>query len=177
MSAQYRLAAAVAALGFAVEGVAVIGHKIPDSDWGTRGSIVDGAFAVAALAVALALPAFARRLQVGRAGAIGRIAAQVGYVAMAVESWASLAHGGNTLGPVFSVGLLLVFGGLLALAVSGVKAGIVRWAAPLPVLGMLVGIAGGDQGGSIALAVVWLVIAAHVDRPAAAALPAAATAG
>jgi hypothetical protein len=78
---------------------------------------------------------------------------------------------------VFSVGLLLVFGGLLALAVSGVKAGIVRWAAPLPVLGMLVCIAGGDQGGSIALAVVWLVIAAHVDRPAAAALPAAATAG
>jgi hypothetical protein len=33
---------------------------------------------------------------------------------------------------------------------------------------MLVGIAGGDQGGSLALGVVWLVIAAVLGRPTAA---------
>lgn len=159
MSAQGRIAAVVAAIGFAVEGIAVIGHKVPDSHWGVRGSIVDGAFAVAAVALVLALPALAQRLQVGRGGRIGCVAAQAGYAAMAVESLASLVHGGNVWGPVFVVGLLLVFAGLLTLAISGVDAGVARWAAPLPVIGMLVGIAGGDQGGSIALAVVWVVMA------------------
>ena len=163
-----RAAAAVAALGFIIEGAAVLGHKVPDSHWGVRGSIVDGAFAVAALAVVLALPALGHLLEVGRVGRVGVRVAQLGFVAMAVESFASLVHGGNTLGPVFAGGLLLVLAGLLALAVTGVAAGALRWAAPLPVLGMLVGIAGGDQGGSLALGVVWLVIAAVLGRPTAA---------
>ncbi len=163
-----RAAAVVAALGFIVEGVAVLGHKVPESHWGIRGSIVDASFAVAVIAAALALPALAKRLEVRRVGHLGSIAAQVGFAAMAIESTASLVHGGNTMGPVFAGGILLVFAGLLTLAVAGLVAGALRWAAPLPVLGMLVGIAGGDQGGSLALGAVWLVLAAVLGRPSAA---------
>jgi multidrug transporter EmrE-like cation transporter len=141
-----RVAAAVAASGFVVEGVAVVGHTVPDSHWGVRGSIVDAAFAVAALCAALALPAFSERLAVGRLGRAWAVVAQVGFVATAVESVASLVHGGNTLGPVFMIGLLLIFVGLIGLAVSGVRAAALRWAAPLPAVAMVVGIAAGDQG-------------------------------
>jgi hypothetical protein len=78
---------------------------------------------------------------------------------MAVESIASSVHDGNTLGGLFFGGLLLTLAGLAILTVAGLRHRALRWAAPLPLLGMLVGIAGGDHGGSIVLGAVWAVLA------------------
>jgi formate/nitrite transporter FocA (FNT family) len=51
MSTQSRIgAAAVAAIAFAVAGTTVVGHKIPDQHWGTRGAVLDVAFAIGLIA-------------------------------------------------------------------------------------------------------------------------------
>jgi hypothetical protein len=157
-------AASVAAVGFVVAGSSVIGHKIPDQNWGIRGTILDIAFAVGALGVAAALPALAALLDVGRVGRAAMRLAQAGHLAIAVECLVSTARGGNTLGVLFVVGLLASLVGLAALAVSGVRASAARLLAPLPILGLLVGIAGGDRGGAIVIGVVWGVLAAAITR-------------
>src|SRR5437764_13708239 len=149
MTIQTRVgAAAAAAVAFAVAGATVVGHKIPDEHWGTRGAVLDIAFAIGMLAAAVALPAVADRVCVRRLGTIGTRLAQVGQVAMAVESIASTIHGGNTLGPVFMLGLLASFVGLALLAVDGFRVGVARALALVPVVGQLVGIAAGNQGGA-----------------------------
>lgn len=65
-----RLCALLAGLGFVVEGAAVIGHPIPDQNWGTRGAVVDAAFAIAALATGAVLPSIARWSEARRPGLI-----------------------------------------------------------------------------------------------------------
>src|SRR5690348_16916982 len=141
MSLQSRIwPAGVAAVAFGVTGAAVIGHKIPDEHWGTRGAVLDIAFAIGLVAVAVVLPALADRLGVRRLGTVGTRIAQVGQVAMAVESIASTIHGGNTLGPVFLLGLLGSFVGFLLLGIDGVRAGRARALAFVPLVGLLVGI-------------------------------------
>lgn len=60
---------------------------------------------------------------------------------------------------MFVLGLGLSLVGLLVMGVGGLIDGALRWAAPLPLLGMLVGIGGGDHGGSIVLGLVWAVFA------------------
>jgi len=168
-------AAAVAAAAFIVSGASVVGHHVPDQHWGTRGAVLDIAFALGAIAVAVALPAVASLLQAGRAGRAGTRIAQVGYVAIAVECVASTIHGGNTLGPVFMLGLLAAIVGLAILAVGGLRSGAQRALAPLPVIAMLVGIAAGNDGGAIALGIAWAALAAATARTYPAALqPAAA---
>jgi hypothetical protein len=169
-------AAALAAVAFVISGVTVIGHNIPDQHWGTRGAVLDIAFAVGALAIAAALPAVAARLAGGRLGGIGTRFAQMGHVAIAVECVASTIHNGNTLGPVFVLGLLTSLVGLALVAIDGIRTGSARLLAPLPVLGLLVGIAGGNHGGAIALGAVWAVFAlliAKDDQRVTALLPAA----
>ncbi|HEY7007994.1 MAG TPA: hypothetical protein VH395_03580 [Jatrophihabitantaceae bacterium] len=161
---KYQLAAATAGIAYAVSGAAVIGHQVPDSNWGTRGALVDVAGAVAFAATAIALTRLTPMLAGGRTAAWASRIAQIGLAAMTIESIASLVHGGNTLGPVFFLGLLLALGGTAALGYAGVRARRLTWAAPLPLLALLVAIAGGDRGGFVAAGIVWLVLAAAPMR-------------
>jgi hypothetical protein len=149
----------VAGAGFVVEGVLALVHPVGDSGWDPLAEVLDIAFLVAVLAAALTLPVFGRWLGVGRAGRLAVVVAQVGCAAMAVESAVSAVHGGNTLGLLFLAGVLLMAVGTLALGIAGLVAGAVRWAAPLPLLGWLVTIGGGDHGGSIVLGALCLAFA------------------
>jgi hypothetical protein len=165
MSTQSRIgAAAVAAIAFAVAGTTVVGHKIPDQHWGTRGAVLDVAFAIGLIAAAFVLPALSELVGVGRVGRIGTRLAQIGQAAMAVESIASTIHGGNTLGPVFVLGLVGSVIGLAMVAIDGIRAGLARGLAVVPLLGLLVGIAAGDQGGAVVLGVAWAVVAVRLSR-------------
>lgn len=164
---RYQLAAATAGIAYAVSGAGVIGHHVPDSHWGARGAIVDAAGAVAFAATAIALAWLGPMLASGRIATWSSRIAQAGLAAMTIESIVSLAHGGNTLGPVFLLGLLLTLGGTAALGYAGLRAHRLTWAAPLPALALLVGTAGGDHGGFLAAGIVWLVLAtapAHASR-------------
>jgi hypothetical protein len=169
----YTATATLAAIAYLVSGATVVGHHIPDHHWGARGAIVDAAGAVAFLLTAITLAGLGPCLAAGRAAAIGTHLAQVGLLAMTVESFASLAHGGNTLDGLFFGGLLLTLAGLVALAVAGVRAGELRWLAPLPALALLIGIAGGDHGGFLGTGLAWLVLAfaVRLPRPVAEPLP------
>lgn len=169
-------AAAVAAIAFAVAGISVIGHKIPDQHWGTRGAVLDIAFAVGMIAAAIALPALAGRLGVRSLGNVGTRLAQAGQVAMAVESVVSTIHDGNTLGPVFMLGLLASFAGLLLLAADGFRVRVARTLAPVPLVGLLIGIAAGNQGGAVVLGIAWAALALAFTRYDVARYPSAANA-
>jgi hypothetical protein len=149
----------VAGAGFVVEGVLALVHPVGDSGWDPLAEVLDIAFLVAVLGGALTLPEVGRWLRVGRAGRAAVVVAQVGCAAMAVESAVSAVHGGNTLGLLFLAGVLLMAVGTLALGIAGLVAGAVRWAAPLPLLGWLVTIGGGDHGGSIVLGALCLAFA------------------
>ena len=139
-------------------------HPTGDAHWDGTSQALNAAYLLACLALVVALPGVGRWLGGGRGLRIGVVLAQVGYAAMAVESIASAVARGSVLGPVFAAGLLLSLVGLLVVAVAGLVLGVRRWAAPLPFVGMLVGIAGGDHGASIALGAVWAVLGAAVLR-------------
>lgn len=158
-SATLVIAGFAAAVGFIVEGVIALVHTTGDQHWDAASQVLNLAFAGGCLALAAALPAAGRLLNAGRAGRVGVGAAQVGFVAMTVESVASAVHDGNVLGGVFFVGLILTLLGQLVLAIDGARSGDRRWLAPLPFLGMLVSIVGGDHGGSIVLGVIWAALA------------------
>jgi hypothetical protein len=132
---------------------------VPDDHWGTRGAVVDAFAAVAFLLTAAVLPAVASALSCGAAGRIASSVAGAGFAAMAIESVASLVHGGNTWGPVFLLGLLLALLASIVVSVSGVLARHRTWLAVLPALGLLVGIAAGNQGGFVLLGLAWLALA------------------
>jgi hypothetical protein len=158
------VAAVLAAAALVVEGAVVaVGGSVPDGHWGTRGDVVNGAFIIAAVALVLASPLLTGLLGLRRSGRTAVVVTQMGFLAMGVESVASQVTGGNTLGGLFFGGLLAALVGSIVVAVDGVRAGRLRWAAGLPALGMLVGIAGGDHGGSIAWGAVWLVLAAAAE--------------
>jgi hypothetical protein len=154
----YKISTLGAACAYATCGAGVVGHPVPDSHWGTRGAVVDAAGIAAFLLTALALVTLGPLLSTGAVGRWGVRLAQGGLVAMTIESLASLANGGTTLGGLFFGGLVATLAGLITLAAAGLRTGHQRWAAPLPALGLLVGIAGGDHGGFIATAVVWFIL-------------------
>ena len=157
-------AAAIAAAAFILSGVSVIGHHIPDQHWGTRGAVLDIAFAAGALAIAVALPAVVSLVNAGRLAGMGERIAQAGLGAIALECIASTIHDGNTLGPVFMLGLLAAITGLALLAVDGLRSGEARTLAVLPVLGLVVGIATGNQGGAIVLGALCAALAIVISR-------------
>jgi hypothetical protein len=154
------IAAFVAAAGFVVEGLIALVHHTGDDHWDGLSQTLNIAYLVGCVALVVTLPALGGWLRTGRVGRGGILAAQVGYAAMAVESVASSAHDGNVLGGLFFGGLLLALVGLLVLAVAAGVRGHHRWAAALPFAGMLVGTAGGEHGGSIVLAAVWIALGA-----------------
>lgn len=161
----FTLAAAIAAGGFTLEGIIALVHPVGENHWDTPAQVLNASFAGAVLALAFTLPYLGRWLTVGKVGRRCVIAGQVGAVLMAIESAASAAHGGNTLGALFLAGVLLMTLGLLGLGIAGLKAGAARWAALLPFIGWVASIAGGDAGGSILLAAVVLVLCGAVMRP------------
>jgi hypothetical protein len=154
----------VAGAGFIVAGVISLVHHTGDNHWDGLSQVLNVSFLVACLALVATLPAVGAWLGGGRVARAGILAAQVGYAAMAVESIVSTVHDGNTLGGLFFGGLLLVLAGLLVLGIGAVVTGRRRWAAPLPFVGMLVGVAGGDHGGLIVLGVVWIILVAALVR-------------
>ncbi len=159
------IASIVAAAAFAVEGVIAVVHHTGDQNWDAASQVLDLSFALGCVALIIALPILGRVLAVGRVGRIGVLVAQVGFTAMTVESIVSSIHDGNTLGGVFFGGLLLTLLGLLVFGIDAIRTGRPRWAAPLPFLGMIVAIAGGDHGGSIVLGAVWVVLGVLLVRP------------
>jgi hypothetical protein len=154
----------VAAAAFVLEGVISVVHHTGDQNWDALSQVLNAAYAVASVALAVALPAIGRWLEVNRVGRSGIAAAQIGFAAMAIESVVSALHDGNILGGVFFVGLLLALVGLLTLGVAGIARGKHRWAAPLPFLGILVGIAGGNHGGSIVTGLVSIALGTALVR-------------
>ena len=159
-------AALVAAAGFIAEAVITLIHHTGDHHWDFLSQVLNAAYALACVALVIALPAIGRWLQVSRLGRAGVIAAQIGFAAMAVESIASGVNDGNTLGPVFFLGLLLTLLGQLVLGIAALISGRARWAAMLPFIGLLVGIIGGDHGGSVVLGVVWIVLGVALSQSA-----------
>lgn len=138
---------------------------VPDHDWGIRGAVVNGLGLLAFAAMALALELLRRPLQLAPLGRTGIRLSQVGLVLMCVESIASEAHGGNTLGVVFMLGLLTAVIGLALVCVDGLRRR--RWLAALPLLALIVGIGTGDRGGFLVVGLVWLVLASTIKAPAA----------
>lgn len=157
MLARSRLAgplAIVAGLGFAVEGAIVVRSPQGDSGWSTSGYAVEAAFVVALIA---ALPALALlKPYASRTTTWATNAARLGFFAMLVAAVPSLAEGKNTLGPVFVVGVLVSLASLLVLALGALRRR--AWVAPLAFVGLVAGMALGDQGGGVVLGVAWVAI-------------------
>lgn len=155
-----RIAAVVtgaAALALAV--VTVTGPAVPDEHWGTRGGVVNALGIVTFVAMALAVELLPAALPLARIGRLGVRGTQVGLGMMTVESVASEVHGGNILGPVFMLGLLLTTVGFVAVALDGLSRPGARWLAALPLAAMLVGIGAGDHGGFAVLGLTWGALA------------------
>jgi hypothetical protein len=166
-----RIGPLLAAGGYAAEGIVVLLHRGADFHGGFESRLLDLAYAVAVLASAAALPGLTAWLRVRRARRIASRAAQVGFVAMGVESGVGVVHRVDALGPLFGVGLLLSLAGLAVLAVDGALVTVPRWVATLPLLAVVVSAAGGEVGASIVSALLWLAltrILSAAERPSAA---------
>jgi hypothetical protein len=156
----YRLAAAGSGLTAITLGILTLtGPTVPDEHWGTRGAVVNGLGLVTFVLLAIGVSLLPRLLHTASLGLIGVRVAQAGFVLMAIESGASQLHGGNVLGPVFMLGLLLSLAGLLVAGVDALRRPGSRWLALLPFLALLVAIGAGDRGGFVVLGVAWCAIA------------------
>jgi len=150
--------AALAALGFVVEGAIVVRTPQGDSHWHTSGYVVEAAFVIG-LAAALPMLGELRRSN-GRLARWAVAVARVGFAAMFAAAVPSLALGRDVLGPVFLLGVGASVLSLLVLAATAARdRGPAWWIAPLAFAGLLVGIALGDQGGGIVMGIAWLGVA------------------
>ena len=168
-----RISAVVSGLAYTALGVVVlVWGSVPDQHWGTHGDVINLLGLLGFAANVVALEVLRAPLALGRVARVVLRIAELGLIAMSVESVASQLHGGNTLGPMFFLGLVLTLLGLLLVAIDGLRRPGARWLAPLPFLGLLVGIAGSEHGGFVVLGAVWLVLGgAAIGRPVAAASP------
>jgi hypothetical protein len=147
------LLAAVAALGYAVEGAIVVRAPQPDAGWHVSGYVVEAAFVVALLA---SLP-LVGSLAPSRVGA--RLA-QAGFAALFVSAVVSLAAGETRLGPLFLVGVLASLVGLTVLSVQAVRRRDRGWwAAPAVAVGLVLSMLLGDHGGGILFGIAWAATA------------------
>ena len=146
-----------AVAGIALGVVTLTGPSVPDQHWGTRGAVVNALGLVAFAAMALALQLVPDLFAPARVGRLGQRVAQTGLLLMVVESVASQINGGNTLGFLFMLGLLLSLVGLGLIAGDGLHRRC--WLAPLPFLAMLFGVAAGDHGGFLVLGLAWAGLA------------------
>lgn len=158
------IAAAVAAVGYAVEGAVVLHAPQSESGWGASSYLVEVAFAVALLATMVSLGPLA--LAAGRMARGAVATTRIGFASVLVSSVASIAVGHTTLGPAFLLGLLVALAGLLATAIATVRAGALAWwCGPLPLAGFVLGISLGDHGGGLIMAAAFAALAyALADR-------------
>jgi len=164
------LAAAIAAVGYAVEGAIVLRAPQGDDNWGASGYIVEVAFAVSLVASIVAIAALVAGR--GRAASTGGILAGAGMASMFVSSIASIAAGGTVLGPAFILGLLATLVGLLVVGVAGVRGSSDPWwCSPLPVAGFVLGIGLGDHGGGLITAAAFAGVAYALANRTPTALP------
>jgi hypothetical protein len=153
-----RLLALLAALGYAVEGAIVLRSPQGENHWHAAGYAVEIAFA-AALVATIALVG-RLRTPGSRAASIGAPAAMLGFGAMLVQGLASIAAGGDVIGPVFFLGLLTALAGLIVLATASVRRrGAAWWEAPVVLVALIAGITLGDHGGGLLIAAGWLLLA------------------
>ena len=150
--------AALAGIGFAVEGAIVVRAPQGDSHWHVSGYVVEAAFVVALVAALPMLPALRRSSS--RLAAIATRGAQAGFAAMLVSAVPSLALGRDVLGPAFLLGVAAALVSLLVLAVTALRTRGPAWlVAPLAFTGLVAGIALGDQGGGVVMGVSWIAVA------------------
>lgn len=152
------LLAGLAAAGYAVEGAIVVRAPQPDHGWHASGYVVEAAFVVALVA---SLP-LVRLLGdgSGRTSSVAVWVTRCGFAAMLVSAVASLAAGGNELGPAFFLGVLASLAGLVALAVVAVRhRDGAWWTAPAIAIGLALSMALGDQGGGILFGISWAAVA------------------
>ena len=151
------LLATLAAAGYAVEGAIVVRAPQPDHGWHASGYAVEGAFVVALLA-SLPLVAVLRSGR-GRLSAAAVWFARCGFAAMLVSATASLAAGGDELGPAFFLGVLAALVGLIVLSAIAVRTRALGWwQAPIVAAGLVLSIALGDHGGGILFASAWAAV-------------------
>lgn len=154
-----RTAAGVAGISAIALGViTVTGPTVPDTNWGTRGSVVNALGLITFAALACAAERIIALAQLSRVGRAGVRTSQTGLGLMTIESLASQVHGGNTLGPVFLLGLLLALIGYLVAGVDGMIGPRGRWLALLPLAGFAIAIGAGDRGGFLVLGLIWCVL-------------------
>lgn len=154
------LFAALACTGFFIEGVLTVAHREFALDGIAYDHLLDGAYAVAMIGCAVAVPAVATRVHAPRSGRIGARVATAGFAAMALESGVGAVHRLDALGPVFMLGIIAATLGCLLLGVAGGDGP--RWIAVLPFVAMVLAAAGGEVGASLLSATAWaLVIREH----------------
>jgi hypothetical protein len=149
--------AIAAGLGWAADGILELRWPQPDHHWHATGYLVEIAFAVALVPTIALLTQLAA--DGSRAARVAARAAQLGFGALLVSSCASIAAGGNTLGPAFLLGILVTLLGLLVLSATSIRArGALWWAAPLVLAGLVASMALA-HGGAVVFGVAWLVVA------------------
>lgn len=152
------LLAAVAAAGYAVEGAIVVRAPQPEHGWHASGYAVEAAFVVALLA-SLPLVRALRRGN-GRLSVSAVWVTRLGFAAMLVSAVASLAAGGNELGPLFLLGVLMALAGLAMLAAVAVRRRDgAWWTAPTIAAGLVFSMALGDHGGGVLFGIAWAAAA------------------
>jgi hypothetical protein len=144
----------LAAAGYALEGAIVVRSPQPDHGWHASGYAVEAAF-VLALVASIPLVGLLRRSP-GTLPAGAVWCTRAGFGAMLVSAVASLAAGGDELGPLFLLGVLASLVGLVALSTGAVRRRDRSWwTAPTIAAGLILGIALGDNGGGILLGIAW----------------------
>jgi hypothetical protein len=159
------LLAIIGGLAYAVEGAIVARAPQGDDHWHASGYTVEAAFVIALLATIPLLPRLAANLS--KTGRLAARVSQLGFAAMLVSAVASLAVGGTTLGPAFLLGVLAAVAGLITLTVVAVRTRTAHWwLPPLALIGLVLSMALGDQGGGIVFGLAWIGISLAVrERP------------
>jgi hypothetical protein len=157
------LLAATGGLAYATVGALIARSPQPEHHWHAAAYAVEVFFATA-LALTIPLVPF---LRVGRS-AVERLAtriSQAGFSAMLVSALASIAVGGDTLGPAFFLGVLGALAGLLALAIAALRDRRRHWwASPVALAGLVLGIGLGDHGGTLLLGLAWITVSIALQQ-------------
>jgi hypothetical protein len=171
-----RLAPSLAAAGglaYALEGAIAARASQPEHHWHASGYAIEAAFIVALVTTIPVVPLL--RAGSSRAERLAARLSQLGFAAMLASAIASVAAGGDALGPAFFGGVLAALAGLLVLAAPAIRARRPGWwAAPLALVGVVLGMALGDHGGGILLGLAWIGISIALRERLEQTLPAAA---
>jgi hypothetical protein len=157
------LLAAAAGLAYATVGALIARAPQPEHHWHAAAYAVEAFFALA-LALTIPLVPFLRvgDSRIERA-AVG--VAQAGFTSMLVSAIASVAVGGDTLGPAFFLGVLAALAGLLTLAIQALRTRRRHWwASPVAFAGLILGIGLGDHGGTILLGLAWIAVSIALQQ-------------